>query len=296
MNISIENLKHFEILASIQNINQTAIRLAISPSAISFSLSKIEAEVGEKLFNRVGKRIFLNSAGRDFLDQTKKVLGEFSNLSTFKNSETKFKGHLRMGASHWLASKVLPHACMKINQEHSDLLCEVRSMDTFRLTNDLLTGQLDFAMSFSIDPHPEVIQESVYDGGLKIVVSKHHPLAKLPPKEWLKEINRYPHVAHKSGKLIERCDDHPMFAKFGIQPKISFLWDNDEVGLELLRISDAWTLMPDLITEKSKEFCALSLPKGWEAPYSISLLYCTMTTQQDVIKKFGDEIRDHLKG
>lgn len=294
MNISIENLRHFEVLATLQNINQTATRLAISPSAISFSLSKIEAEVGEKLFNRVGKRIFLNSAGREFLEQTTKVLEEFSNLSTFKTGQSKFKGHIRIGGSHWLAAKVLPKACFTLNQEHSDLTCEVRSMDTFKLTNDLLTGQLDFAISFSIDRHPEITQEVLHEGELKIVVSKKHPLAKLKFKEWQKQLSNYPHAAHKSGKLIERCDDHPMFAKFGIQPKITSFWDNDEVGLELLRISDAWTLMPDLVVGDSKEFCFLDLPKGWQAPFTVSLLYCSVTNQLDLIKMFEVEIRKKL--
>jgi DNA-binding transcriptional LysR family regulator len=291
VNLSIDNLKHFKTLATLQNINQTAIRLAISPSAISFSLTKIETEMGEKLFNRVGKRIFLNSAGRVFLEQTDKVLNEFAGLDTFKNTQNKLKGHVRIGASHWLASKVIPKASIKMSQLHPDLTTEVRSMDTFRLTSDLLTGQLDFALSFSIDRHPEILQDVLYEGQLRIAVSKKHPLAKVKFKEWQKELCKYPHSAHKSGKMIERCDDHPMFKKFGIIPKISSYWDNDEVGLEILRLSNAWTLLPDLVPADSKDLCFLDLPKDWQAPYNVNVLYCTGTNQFDLIKTFANLIK-----
>lgn len=294
MNLSIENLKHFEVLANLQNINKTAQQLAISPSAISFSLTKIESEVGVKLFNRVGKRIFLNSAGREFLEKTQKVLSEFSKLGALKVSEAKFKGNYKIGGSHWLAAKVLARVCCKITKEHTELSSEIKSMDTFRLTTEILTGQIDFALCFNTDPHPEIIQNVVHKGELKILVSKSHPMAEMSFKEWQKVINDFPYVAHKSGKSIERCDNHPIFETFGIRPQVSTLWDSDEVGLELLSHSDSWTLVPDVIALHSKTHVFLDLPKGWVAPYTVSMLYSSMTNQLDVIKRFEEEIKASL--
>ena len=291
MNISIENLRHFCTLAELENINQSASLLSISPSAVSFSLSKIEAELGKPLFDRVGRTIVINAEGRNFAKKSQLVLDKFSELSLKDNATPGLSGSFVIGGSHSLMNLYVATICIDIQNENPEAQFEMRSMDTYALTSDLMTGQLDVAVAFSPDPHPHLTKEVLYRGELKIVVSKKHPLAGMKFKDWVNLINDYPYTAHKSGKLLERCDSHPMFSKYKIKPRINMLWDSDAVGSKVLQTTESWTLMPDIIADSErKTLVALDLPKDWMAPYELCLLYNKMSRNQVLVNSIRDRI------
>lgn len=85
-------LKYFLELAEHQHLTRVAEKLYVSPSAISSSISRLETELGVKLFNRIGRSIELNDYGRIYLPYVKKALEELSdgkkNLEDLSNNQS----------------------------------------------------------------------------------------------------------------------------------------------------------------------------------------------------------------
>lgn len=54
--------------------NAAAATIALSQSATSAALNELEAVLGTKLFDRVGKRLLLNGAGTALLPHTRRLL------------------------------------------------------------------------------------------------------------------------------------------------------------------------------------------------------------------------------
>jgi DNA-binding transcriptional LysR family regulator len=66
-------LMHFRAIAESENITKAAEKLFISQPALSKSLSCLEAELGCALFNRVGRRLYLNASGKKLLQYANKM-------------------------------------------------------------------------------------------------------------------------------------------------------------------------------------------------------------------------------
>jgi len=60
-------LIHFKAIAESENITKAAAKLFISQPALSKSLSSLEAELGCTLFNRIGRKLYLNDSGKALL-------------------------------------------------------------------------------------------------------------------------------------------------------------------------------------------------------------------------------------
>ncbi len=69
-------LRYFVALAESENLTQTASDLHISASSLSLTISKLEQELGTKLFDRVGRKLQLNETGKKFLFHVKNSLTE----------------------------------------------------------------------------------------------------------------------------------------------------------------------------------------------------------------------------
>lgn len=72
--MDIMHLRHFQVAAQKENLTRAAEALHISQPALSVSLSKLEKELGVQLFDRVGRRIQLNSFGKIYIDYVEEAL------------------------------------------------------------------------------------------------------------------------------------------------------------------------------------------------------------------------------
>ena len=72
-------LKYFKTVAECGKLKQAAEALFISPPALSASISRLEKDLGFRLFDRSNNRIVLNEQGRIFLSYVNHV---FSNLES----------------------------------------------------------------------------------------------------------------------------------------------------------------------------------------------------------------------
>ena len=65
--ISLLQLQYFQALAAEQHLTRTAEKLYISQSTLSFTITKLERELGVRLFDRNGGSLRLNECGQKYL-------------------------------------------------------------------------------------------------------------------------------------------------------------------------------------------------------------------------------------
>ncbi len=64
MNLQIDYLITFAVLAETKNFTKTGQQVNLSQSAVSMQIKRLEDEVGKKLFDRVGKTVNLTTEGK----------------------------------------------------------------------------------------------------------------------------------------------------------------------------------------------------------------------------------------
>src|SRR5256885_14835523 len=79
--MDLKRLRTFVAVAELGTVSKAALRLRISQSALSRQISDLEYECGFKLFDRIGRRLFLTTRGEQVLADCRSVLGQIGSLS-----------------------------------------------------------------------------------------------------------------------------------------------------------------------------------------------------------------------
>lgn len=73
--LNYNHLRYFWAVAHEGNLTRTAARLGVSQSALSVQIGKLEDRLGQQLFERRGRGLFLTEAGRIALDRADAIFG-----------------------------------------------------------------------------------------------------------------------------------------------------------------------------------------------------------------------------
>lgn len=291
--MTLDQLRYFYEAARFQHVGKAAKFVHISPSAISAAISSLESELECRLFDRVGKSILLTDTGSRLKDEAEKLLDRVSGFkSMLRGGVEQLRGHYRLGASPFLAAHILTRAWSKLQNENPELNGEISSLPTALALRELLTGALDFALCFSPFQHPELRQIEIYRGRLVVAVRPGHPLLKTTGKRAVMGLSEFPAVLHKGLPGVDLCEAHPIFARYGITPKIRLAFDNDACAIERVTSSDSWALIPDVVAKAhSKEVKSLSHPTDWDASYFVALAYRTGRERIPVVQAVRSELQ-----
>ena len=110
---------------------------------------------------------------------------------------------------------------------------------------------------------------------MRIVVAKNHAILKLPSKERLASISKYPAVLPRAFHGIEVCEkSHPAFRKFRIEPYVNCMIDSYEIGVEMVSNTQSWGFFPAwMLHQYSDRITAIALPKDWNAPVTVTAVW-----------------------
>jgi LysR family transcriptional regulator, nitrogen assimilation regulatory protein len=110
--MDLKRLRTFVAVADLGTVSKAALRLRISQSALSRQISDLEYECGFKLFDRIGRRLFLTTRGEQLLGDCRGVLGQFGSLGErielLKRGDS---GVLKVAASRKQSRASCPHSC-----------------------------------------------------------------------------------------------------------------------------------------------------------------------------------------
>ena len=143
-------LKYFVKLADVLSFTEASKELFITQSTLSLSIKQLEEELGVTLFDRIGKKIYLTDAGRDFLDCSRKAIEEVAyGIQHLKEMQHVYTGKIKIGVIYSLFpllnicvlkfTKAFPKAELSIVYSHSVL----------ELVELINSNKLDFALSYN---------------------------------------------------------------------------------------------------------------------------------------------------
>ena len=78
--MDLKRLRTFVEVADLGTVSKAALRLRTSQSALSRQISDLEYECVFKLFDRIGRRLFLTTRGEELLGDCRGLLGQLRSL------------------------------------------------------------------------------------------------------------------------------------------------------------------------------------------------------------------------
>jgi LysR family cyn operon transcriptional activator len=171
--MNLRYLRTFVDIAEAGSIARAGARLSVSQPAASRQILVLEAELGVRLFDRIGRRLRLTSEGEDLLRQTRRLLMEAEFLSTRARSlKGGHTGILRVGATPMVIENTLSAFLRQYQPRHPGVEVHFVEDGGLRLPGRLDHGDVHLAL---------VVPDDRYRYQLLYPV---HNLALLPSKSW----------------------------------------------------------------------------------------------------------------
>ena len=170
-------LYYFKVIAEKGNMSRAAETLHVSQPALSKTVSKLENSLGVTLFERRKGRISLSPIGMEFYQHISKA---FQSIAEGQRVIDAYKAAASSAVSvgspvSELLSTLLRSFLAEGNQEGLQISQYVYSPEA--LQQELLNGNLDFALSPIPFHHPEITQIKLMDEEIILAVGRSHPLA-----------------------------------------------------------------------------------------------------------------------
>lgn len=291
--MKLDQLSYFAETAQSKNIGKAAKKLAISPSAISHSITSLEEELGLKLFSREDKKMTLTSQGIVLLNYVQSILAQVSEIKEIASPKKLITGHFKFAATHGLDRSILGPVLARLCQSHSSLTAEIQSLRSSDIVEKIISSEIDFGLCYSPLSHPKIKKKIIHQGNLTIAVRPGHPIFLLPAEKQLEGLNQYSTLSVKFSKGIENCELHPMIEQAGVRSKTILYYDSYETAIGSVQGSDSWILVPDWIVEKSS-LATITSPK-LKASYEIAAITTTSRFQTKVSSYFLRKIEQFIK-
>ncbi len=146
MNFS--NIKYFLVAAEEMNITKAADRLHISQQALSNHITKIEKELGTRLFERT-PNLVLTYAGKCLVHSGSQILDSHNQfLAEIDDINGNCKGELTIGVTHTRGQALLPLLLPSFMKSHPLIQIKIEEGNAADLESSLQHGFIDLVLGF----------------------------------------------------------------------------------------------------------------------------------------------------
>ncbi len=177
--MEIHQLRYFVAVADEGSFSRAAAKVRVAQPSLSQQIRKLEAEVGQPLFDRLPRSIVLTEAGRCLIDYARQILASIGDARRCVDElKSEIAGGLSVGAIPTIAPYVLPELIGKFQKHYPEVTLEIVEDVTDGITRRVEAGELDVALASTCQQSPTLRRESLGNEPLLALVPKGHPLAK----------------------------------------------------------------------------------------------------------------------
>ncbi len=192
--MTLVQLKHFLELATNGSFSKSAERLYLTQPALSRSIKSLEDELGQSLFDRVGRKNELTPFGQHILQQAQELVDAANNLKqSSKQLLTGQSGQLKLGLGSGPGALWMTPLLTYVAKECPGARLEIARGATTSLVQQLRERLLDALILDirSLSPSTDLKVEPLCELPGTFMCHKKHPLAKLKRVSF-EQLTQYP--------------------------------------------------------------------------------------------------------
>ena len=145
--VEFHQLRYFCAVAELGSFSRAAEHSHVSQPSLSQQILKLEAELGARLFDRLGRSVRLTAAGKSFLPRARAVLRELEAArGDVSESKDSVSGHISVGVIPTVAPYFLPPVLTSFSRRFPEAAVSIIEEITPALLERLRVGSLDLAI------------------------------------------------------------------------------------------------------------------------------------------------------
>lgn len=235
MNFTLKQMSVFDAIAETGSVSHAAVQLAMTQSAASMALSQLEQQLGQPLFERVGRRLQLNSWGHWLRPRARRLLLDASQIEQGFRAQHLFSGELQLGISQTIAEILLPGLVCRLEREVPQLRLLPHVSNSEQVLHALISHDLGLGVIEGRCDDSRMELSHWCDDHLVIVAHANHPLA-LQSSVSLFELEQARWVLRETGSGTREIF---MNAVYGKLPKLNIWREFSHVPTILALVSQS---------------------------------------------------------
>lgn len=177
MNITLRQLRVFEAVARHLNYTRAAEELFLSQPAVSMQVKQLEDTLGQPLFEKMGKKVYLTDAGREVWRYSQSITNQLNEMEIVMQEMTGLQhGKLTLTVAS-TANYFVPTLLGVFKQRHQGVRISIDVTNRENLLKSLAANSTDFAIMGQPPEGLGLEAHSFLDNPLVVLAPIDHPLA-----------------------------------------------------------------------------------------------------------------------
>lgn len=170
-------LKTFLTVAKCLNFGEAARRLSYSQSTISEHIRIIEASLGVRVFERLGRKVFLTDHGSKLIPYAEKIVTNSEELTQLFSQNGKIKGLISIAVVETLCVYWLPPLLKEYSTKYPDVEIKIKLGECEEFAELLLQNIVDVAFNINdLSKNQYIRQINLFRGEATFIVPPDSPL------------------------------------------------------------------------------------------------------------------------
>lgn len=185
VNFDLNDLYAFRALVEYGNFRLAAESICLSQSALSRRIEKLEAALGNRLFDRTTRRVTLTLYGQSFAERSEQLLANVEAvLADVDQASQERTGLVTVATVPSAAYYFMPEVIRRFRERYPRVRVKIIDSSVGNVIEAVSSGQADFGICFAKSLPPDIeflpLKQDVY-----VAACRHdHPLARQTSLTW----------------------------------------------------------------------------------------------------------------
>jgi LysR family hydrogen peroxide-inducible transcriptional activator len=287
--MEIHQLRYFVAVADEGSFSRAAAKVRVAQPSLSQQIRKLEAEVGQPLFDRLPRSVVLTEAGRCLIDYARQILASIGDARrSVDELKDEVSGRLAVGSIPTIAPYILPELVGKFQKHYPEVSLEIVEDVTDGIARRVEAGELDVALASTCQQSPTLRRESLGNEPLLVLVPEGHPLAKKALVELDDLKSQRFLLLHEMHCLSQQV--HHLLESRRLRPEIALAGSQLGTIANLVAAEIGVSIVPQMMVKSRATSGCVSLPFAPPVPErELNLLYNPLRFQSKAAAAFRQE-------
>lgn len=242
-------LSYFKKVAETRSISRASEELLLTQPAVSKQIKALEDELGEKLFDRIGKKVLLTRTGEVLYVYADKILRSVQEAKTaVKDMSAECSGELVIGTSDHISLHRLPDLLKRYISAFPKVDLKLRCHRSETILEMVNKNLVDLGVITLPKPAIKLVSKTIWEDPMSLVFPKNHPLGSLKTIR-IKDIANYGMILPEAGTTTRNTIE-AAFSKKKLTPNVAMEVAYIETIKGLVKAGLGISILPDKAVEQ----------------------------------------------
>jgi DNA-binding transcriptional LysR family regulator len=263
-------LTYFKRVAETKSISRASEELLLTQPAISKQIKALEEELGVRLFDRIGKKLFLTRTGEVLYSHALKILRSVQEAKTAVNDLSKeCSGELVIGTSDHISLHRLPDLLKKYISAFPNVDLKLRCHRSETILDMVNKNLVDLGVVTLPKAAFTLVSKTIWEDPMALVFPTNHPLEARKVIR-LKDTVKYGMILPERGSATRNTIDEA-FSRKRLTPNVAMEVAYIETIKGLVKVGLGISILPEKAIEQEIRGGALVKARIQDASFSRNL-------------------------